>query len=84
MSFNGTQQWLFICMLSMAALMLQWQSLVAVTENEWPGKSQFLVFIPLQNKFASTYNIVLINIHVCNQLVSGKGAKEIQWGSDKI
>lgn len=71
-------------MLSMAALMLQWQSLVAVTENEWPGKSQFLVFIPLQNKFASTYNIVLINIHVCNQLVSGKGAKEIQWESDKI
>lgn len=75
MSFNGTQQWLFICMLSMAALMLQWQSLVAVTERMNGLKVSIFSFYPLQNKFASTYNIVLINIHVCNQLVSAKGPR---------
>ena len=51
-NFIRTQPYLFIYVLSMAALALQQQSSVVLTETVWPAKPKTFTYLaPLQNKF---------------------------------
>lgn len=53
--FIGTQPGLFVYILPVAALGLEWQKWVILTENLWPTKPHMLTSRPLQKKFATYY-----------------------------
>lgn len=47
---NGTEPYPLMCLIFVAAFIVQWQSQIAAKQGLWPTKSKILILLPLIEK----------------------------------